>query len=67
MTRTHHYRTQSPTGLDMLARWGEGKTTKPTERRCLACGGRLQEIRDAYTGAVEHTICRGCGSQEVTG
>ena len=46
---------------DALARAGEGRTVVVTKRTCKVCGGRIEQIVDAYTKRVEIERCRGCG------
>lgn len=48
-----------------VARMGEGKTTRIAvdSRRCPEHGGRVQELRDAYTGALQGESYRCCGKR----
>jgi hypothetical protein len=50
-------------GADKLSRGGEGLSVRMTRRRCRACRGRIQEIRDRY-GEVKAVVCSGCGKRE---
>ena len=54
------YREQLGRGVDNVSRAGESETVSQTRKRCRACGGRIQEIRD-NDGQVVARVCRGCG------